>query len=282
MADDLTPDTGAETEELVLDQEQAVPEPTPPPEPVAPEPEPQAPEWLRDIGAPPEPEQPAQPAAPPQQPQQPQQPYYQYPQQPTADQNLERFVQDPNGYIRQQAEQIAQQMFERQLGPVAYNLQQMEQKVNAHSQVSASNLVNQTLGVVDQAYRSVIGKDRAYRENEQVKNYVDTQMKDMLANAAQRAYAGDPSALQMFHKPSFARVFMAAAREEMGYQPNAVGPATPAGAMVEGATPPQQQEVIQLPPDQEEIAKRMSPAKAQELREAWKKSQELGDFEAWE
>ena len=282
MADELTPDTGEETPELVLDQEPAVPEPTPPPEPVAPEPEPQAPEWLRDIGAPPEPEAPAPQAAPPQQPQQPQtQPFYP-PQPPTADQTLERFVQDPQGMIRQEAEKIAKQMFEQQLGPVAYNMQQIEQKTDAYQQVAADNMINGTKSVVERGYKATIGRDQSYRENEIVRNYVDGEMQRMLGDAANRAHHGDPSMLRMFHNPRFFDAFLAAAKATVGYQPNAVGPATPTGSTVEGAAPPQPQATIKLPADLELVASRMSPAEAAKLRESYQKSQDEGDFDAWE
>jgi hypothetical protein len=173
-------------------------------------------------------------------------------------------------------------MFERQLGPVAYNLQQMEQKTDAYQQVAADNMVNGTKAVVESGYKATIGRDQAYRENETVRNYVDGEMQRMLGDASQRAYQGDPSMLRMFHNPRFFDAFLAAAKATVGYQPNAVGPATPTGATVEGAAPPQPQAAIQLPPDLEEIASRKSPAEAQKLREEWKRSQELNDFESWE
>jgi hypothetical protein len=188
-------------------------------------------------------------------------------------------VNDPNGFIQAEASRIAQQMFEERLGPVAYRLQEIDRKTDAYQHVSATNMINQTKGVVDQGYRSVIGKDSAYRENETVRNYVDGEMKRMLEEASSRAYRGDPSMLQMFHNPAFPRAFLAAAKETVGYQPRPVATAVPSGATVEGAAPPQQQAVVELPQDLELIANKMSARDAERLRKSYAETKKRGDFE---
>ena len=259
--------------------EVAEPEPEPEPEPDLP-----PPDWLRTAGGPPEPPQQRAEQLPdrPQYPQPGPGPWaHQQWNQMTPDQKLERLINDPDSYINEKAAQIAESVLEQRLGPIAYYINQMDQKTESHARVASQNLINQTRGLVDQGFRDVILKDPAVRQNEQVRKYVDSEMKAMFENAAAAAWHGDHSAMAMFHNPKFFKTFLAAAKEFMGYEPNAVAPALKRGATVEGAAPPQVDDSIELPDELKLIADRMSPKKKAELLKEYKKTKKLNDFEPW-
>ena len=258
--------------------------PTPEPTQPAPEPEPMIePDWLDSVGAVEEPDEPRGRRREEYY-DEPQRGYQQQPQHQPEDTEtrLRRFVQDPDRYIDTLVEQRFRERFDQSLGPVAYQLQQIDQRTNTWLSAQAENAIAKAKDDVSRAYRDVFSKDDGFRRNDKVRKQVETTLRGMLNQATAEARGGYPQKLMMFSHPGFYNTFLAAAKAYTGYQPQANAPAQPVGAVVEGATAPQAADHVELPPDLESVAKRMGPAYRKKLEKEYKESQKRGDIEFWE
>jgi len=279
--------------EVSLDDPIPAAEPTPEPAPETPapvvEPEPvaePAPEavdtsWLDGLGVP-EP----QPQTPPQQQQQPQAPPQPYPPpQPPAPvqlppQQQPQYGTDVDAYIDQRARQIAEHAVQANLGPVAMQLQHFQATTNNQMQALANTELTRADHVARQAEVNELSKDKAYRENEQVRTTVRANVTQWINGAYEMARMGDTSRLAMVHDPNFFQGVLALSKIKCGYQPNPVGgPAQPAGAVVESTTPPKAEKTIELPPDLEDLAATRGPAYRAKLIKGLQDAEEAGDFE---
>jgi hypothetical protein len=276
MSDDIsqaepTPDAPAEPEPQVT---------TPEPEP---EPEPITPDWLTDAGKPPEPE-PEPPVAPTVQDWQvpaTQTPAVSY-QQPTQTPPAQPAITDANvdAYVDQRAQQIANRMFEEKLGPIAYQLQQMDGRTSQFVQAQADSAVAQAQSNIGNAYKEVFSKDEAFRGNEAVRQQVEETLQGMFNQAAESARQGYPQQLMMFQHPAFYNTFLAAAKAYAGYQPPAVEPLAPAGAVTETGTPKAEETPIELSSDLEDVAREYGLDR-EKIKKGLKESKERGDFDPW-
>lgn len=262
---------------------QAVDEPSPEPS-VAPAPEP-TPEpepepdidtsWLNEIGInPPQQQQQQQPQYDQRQYQQPQ-----YPQQHQQQPNPQSYGSDVDAYIEAKAQAVAQRMLEQSLGPVAMQLQQNQAVTSQHVRAVADTEFSRARYVAERALKEDLAKDKAYRENENVRNIVNSNLGQWLEGSYQQALQGNPRQLLMMHEPRFFRVLLAAAKELGGYQPNPAGPAQPKGAVVESATAPKSEKSVELPPDLEALAQTYGPAYRKQLEKAMQDSNNAGDFD---
>lgn len=254
---------------------------TPAPEVVAPVPEIDT-SWLDGLGVP-EPQ--AQPAPQPQAPQVPPQPQpypqpYPPPQQPPQQPPPQAYGTDVDAYIDQRARQIAEQAVQANLGPVAMQLQHFQATTNNQMQALANTELTRAEHVARQADANELSKDKAYRENEQVRNMVRTNVKQWVSGAYEAAKMGDTRGLAQVHDPLFFQGVLALSKLKCGYQPNPItGPAQPAGAVVESTTAPKAEKTIELPPDLEALAQAYGPAYRKKLEDGLRDSEEAGDFE---
>lgn len=274
-------------EDLIVDLNDEIPQPTseptpePTPEPAAPEPTPEpAPEpepeidtsWLNEIGI-----------APPQQQQQPQydqRQYQQYPQQaPQQPPQQQSYGSDVDAYIEQKARAVAERMLHDSLGPVAMQLQQNQLTTSAHVRAVADTEFSRARYVAEQALKQDLAKDKAYRENENVRRIVNDNLGQWLEGSYHQALQGNPRQLLMMHQPKFFRVLLAAAKEMSGYQPNPAGPAQPRGAVVESTSAPRAEKSVELPSDLEALAQAYGPAYRKQLEKALQESNSAGDFD---
>jgi len=286
-------------EGLAVDLDELIPaaEPTPEPAPeltpasepdAVPEPSTPVPEvdtsWLDGLGAPePQPApQPVQqqppPGYPPQAPPQP--PQYPQPQPPPPATPPPGYGTDVDAYIDQRARQIAEHAVQANLGPVAMQLQHFQATTNNQMQALANTELTRADHVARQAEVNELSKDKAYRENEQVRNTVRTNVTQWINGAYEMARMGDTSRLAMVHDPNFFQGVLALSKIKCGYQPNPIaGPAQPTGAVVESTTPPKAEKTVELPPDLEALAQAYGPAYRKKLEDGLRESEEAGDFE---
>ncbi len=254
----------------------------PAPETVAPAPDPVDTSWLDGLGQAPEPQAQPAPQQPPPQPYPPSQPPapvplppQQQPQQPPSG-----YSTDVDAYIDQRARQIAEQAVQSNLGPVAMQLQHFQATTNAQMQALANTELTRADNVAREAEVNQLSKDKAYRENEQVRNTVRANVTQWINGAYEMARMGDTSRLAMVHDPNFFQGVLALSKIKCGYQPNPItGPAQPAGAVVDATTPPKPESTIELPPDLEDIAQSRGPAYRAQLVKALQDTEKAGDFE---
>jgi len=278
MAEDLTDAMPPEEDAQPFTYNDPEPESEPEPvaEPVAAEetvvPEPDT-SWLDGLGAlPPEPPQQQQ-----QYPQPP--PYYQQPQPPPQSQG---YGNDVDAYIDARARQISEQALRQNLGPVAMQLQQFQAMTNAQMSAVADTELSRARTTTQQAVRNNLSKDKGYRENESVRNTVNENISQWINGAYASARQGDPRQLLMVQDPNFFSGVLALSKIKCGYQPNAVGPAQPRGAVVESATPPQQQASVELPGDLELIAQKMGPSYRKKLEREFAVTKKAADLDMWD
>jgi hypothetical protein len=188
-----------------------------------------------------------------------------------------------DAYIEAKARAVAERMFQEQvnpsLGQVALQNQQLQQMTSQHVRAVADTEFSRARYVAERALKEDLGKDKAYRENEAVRNLVNNNLGQWMEASYAQAMRGNPKQLLMMHEPKFFRVMLAAAKEMTGYQPNPAGPAQPSGASVESVTPPKSEKSVELPPDLEMLAQQHGPAYRAKLEKAMQESTEAGDFE---
>jgi hypothetical protein len=220
----------------------------------------------------PMPPQPFPPQGFPQQPPQPQ----------TLEQRIDRFVQDPDGYI----EARAQDRFRQMMGPFAYMLQNVQNQVGTYVSAAAENAIGQAWTGVQSNYQDVLSKDEAVRSDQSLYGEVDKAVKTIFQQAAEEARQGHPQRLAQFQDPRFYRGVIGAVKSYLGFVEPAGGkPAIPAGAMVEGPAPASAATIsdgVTLSPEEEDIARRMGPAFRERLIAGKKEAEKRGDVTFWE
>jgi len=271
------------------DVQQAYEEPTEPEQEQTQEPEPTpAPQtqeeefnvdtsWLDAIGAPQErpQEQPHQHEFQQQYPQ-----GYQPPPPPPPPQQ-QGYGDDVDAYIAEKARQVYESQIRNYLGPIAMQLQQYQNQTQQHVRSIADTELNRAKFVAKQALQNELSKDKAFRESEAVRNTVQTHLNQWIDTSYRQALDGNPRQLLAMHEPKFFRVLLAAAKEMSDYRPNpsGTGRAVPA---VEGVTPPKAEASVELPPDLEEVARKMGPAYRKRLEKEYANNLKTGNIEFWE
>lgn len=269
-----------------LDQVEEVVDAQPEPD-VAPEPAPESepapeefdyePSFLNDAPAP---EAQPTPQAQPQQwsPQQVaaynQQMHMQQPQVPQQEELLNSLVRDTRGTIgsiaEEQARQVASQMMNQALGPVA---QQQQQFIQGQAQYHAS----MSDSAVRDMYKTKFTKDEAFASNERIRTRIDRAIAGLREQAMYQAMNGDPSGFAIFNNPTFADGVLNLAKTIEGHQPSAVSAAS--APHVESVAPAAQQTIFELSPDQEEAVRRMGPGGRDRYIKALEDVKKHDDFE---
>lgn len=279
---DQVVETDPEYQPEVFSQRVEAPEPAPEPEPprqVERPPEPEAPpvepEWL---------------SAPPPQPQQPQQQYYQeqpqYYQQPQPQQqrqqqrqpsgSLDRFIDDPDGYI----DQLLQARLAEQTTPLAYQQYQMAQQVQQIRDTFTSSALSQADNALKGAYKH-LNKDSAFRTSKSIQGRIENTLRGMREQAVMQARAGNFGPLNNLASlnESHIRAALAAAKAMEGIDSPGVGPLQVEGATVESSRSAPQQHSVDLDPDQKEAVRRLGPAYETRLRKALAEADKYDDFQ---
>jgi len=238
----------------------------PPPEEVEQEPEPIVPDWLDQQ------EEPRQESSPQQQ---------QYYQQQQQREEARRKSLDPevDEYVDYRARQIAEQMLRDHMGPVAYQLSQLNQRQNQFINSQAEASIQNASQAVKRGYEQVLSKDEGFRGNPRLKSEVEGTIKGMWNQAVQSARSGDLRGIAMFHDPNFFPAALAAAKVIAGYQSSASSPAKPAGADVERSRPKARKEEHDFSEisDALEAARRIGPDYVEKVKQAWLEAEEADD-----
>ena len=142
----------------------------------------------------------------------PQQGYQQAPpqqnQQQLTDEQLSRFVQNPNGYV----DELVNQRIMQTVGPLAGSYQQLERNAVQYMRAQTQSKINETAPHVDRAYKEVLNKDEGFSTNKAVRERTDASLKQMYNEACRAAQAGDFSKLEHFRDPDFYDLVLTAAK----------------------------------------------------------------------
>ena len=241
------------------------------------------PSWLDELsGLMDNPQQQVIPQAPPGYPgnypqqyyQQPQQ-YYQPPQQqqapPVTPQDIDYLLDNPRGYIQSIANQSAEQA-----RAYAANV---ERQVSQIMRNSAAEAYGNARGTIEKGYREVFNKDNSYRGNENVRRMVDGTLQKMMGSVQQAIASGNFRAAQVFQDPSFFPTLLYAAKMKAGAGFSGQQAARPAGATMEGVTPPVHRESgPRLDSDLQGVADALGPAFEKELKKQLAEAEKRGDL----
>lgn len=280
---DQVVETDPEYQPEVFSQRVEAPEPAPepaPPRQVERPPEPDAPpiepDWL---SAPP-----VQPPQPPQQYYQEQPQYYQQ-QQPQYQQRqpqkqpsgaLDRFIDDPDGYI----DQLLQARLAEQTTPLAYQQYQMAQQVQQIRDTFTASASSQADKAIKDSYK-YLNKDAAFRTNKSIQGRIESTLRGMREQAMMQARAGNFGPLNNLASlnESHIRAALAAAKAMEGIDSPGVGPLQVEGATVESSRSAPQQHSVELDADQKEAVRRLGPSYETRLRKALADNAKYDDFQ---
>jgi len=243
-----------------------------------PQPEPEAPpiepDWL---GAPPAYREPPQ-----------QQPYYQpqvpqYQQQQVQQQqrkqpvgSLDRFIDDPDGYI----DQILQARMAEQTTPLAYQQYMMAQQVQQIRDTFTSNAAGQADNALKSAYKT-LNKDASFRSNKNIQARIESTLRGMREQAVMQARNGNFGPLNNLAtlNESHVRAALAAAKAMEGVDSPGIGPLQVEGAAVESSRSAQKASEAPLTDDQREIVRRLGPSYEKRLRKGIAEASKYDDFQ---
>lgn len=278
---DQVVNTDPEYQPEVFSQRVEAPEPVPEPEPP------------RQVERPPEPEAPpVEPdwlSAPPVQPQPPPQQYYQeqpqyYQQQPPQQRQpqrqstgaLDRFIDDPDGYI----DQLLQARLAEQTTPLAYQQHMMAQQVQQIRDTFTNSALSQADSALKGAYKT-LNKDSSFRTSKNIQGRIENTLRGMREQAVMQARVGNFGPLNNLAtlNESHIRAALAAAKAMEGVDSPGVGPLQVEGATVESSRSAPQQHSVDLDPDQKEAVRRLGPAYETRLRKALADNAKYDDFQ---
>ena len=278
---DQVANTDPEYQPEVFSQRVEAPEPVPEPEPprqVERPPEPKAPSVEPDwLNAPP-----VQPQPPPQQYYQEQPQYYQQPppqqRQPQRQSTgaLDRFIDDPDGYI----DQLLQARLAEQTTPLAYQQHMMAQQVQQIRDTFTNSALSQADSALKGAYKT-LNKDSSFRTSKNIQGRIENTLRGMREQAVMQARAGNFGPLNNLAtlNESHIRAALAAAKAMEGVDSPGVGPLQVEGASVESSRSAPQQHSADLDPDQKEAVRRLGPAYETRLRKALAENAKYDDFQ---
>lgn len=253
-------------------EQEAPPAPEPAPEPEADAP-PVVPDWLNERI---EPEPQAQQQQYQQQPQyQQQQPQYVQPQPPAG--GLDAFIENPDAYIEQRAQKIAQQM----LGPVAYQQQLIQQRADAAHQSQVKSQAGAADAAIKRAYEG-FNKDQLFKKDRNIQGQIKGILSSMKEQAVYEAQQfGDFRKLYNMANIGEREIqaTLAVAKIQAGTAGGSSQPLSMEGAVVESSRPSSPKPQVQLTKEQQAIADRFGGDYADRLRKAISESNAAGDFE---
>lgn len=218
----------------------------------------QAPQW-----SPP----PPQYQQPPPQPPQPT-------QQQLTDAQLERFVQNPNGYV----DELVNQRMMQTVGPLAGSYQNLERNAVQYMQSQTRSRIDETAPHVERGFKEVLNKDEAFSTNKAVRERTDKALRDMYGEACRSAQGGDFSKLEHFKDPDFYDLVLTAAKRKSKYKPSAKEMESLGRQSVESGAPLRDAQRPEIDPDIRENLRRLGDGAEERYIENIKKH---GDRNIW-
>lgn len=199
---------------------------------------------------------------------QPPQQQYQQQRQPVGD--LDALLENPRDYIAR--------VMQEGMSQYGAQNQMTQQQLWMIQRANVSTVMNDAERAVQRGYQEVLNRDDSFRGNERVRELVEGTLKQMMSQAEQAAWYGNPGAARAFDNPRFFPALVAAAKIAAGAGDMAQMPAQPAGATAGRVTQRVEDSSVELPPDLEEVARVLGPAKRAQLEKEYARSLEIGDF----